>query len=259
MPEVATKVIASVTDEMISLADLAEIIALDPAISARVIGLANSAYFAREAEITTVEGAIIRSLGLDLTRGVAIGMACSTAFDLSACPNFRPGRFWAASLCTSAIAEQLASASPLDHLDSQLCTLAGLLDRIGYLGLAAIKSDSFSSVLSSEGESLGELVWAAYGCSHHDVALALAQAWGLPPAIQAHFSAQLDREPPKAHPGSWTVVSLAKDLLRSATAPADAGQSHHESLEALELRADLEFLNVPRIIEISQAAASACG
>ncbi len=255
MPKVAAKIIDTMADDLVSLQEVAEIIALDPAISARIIGLANSAYFGRHTEIVTVEDAIIRALGLDLARGIAIGMACSDAFDISQCPNFNLDRFWGDSLATSAIAKSLAAKTPLEQIDVHVCTLAGLLYRIGYLGFAAIEGSKFNRVLAESNEADPEaLLRQRFGITPNGLGLELVQAWELPQSIIDFFADALASEP-KA-PSNWTVVCIARGLLRMES--DQVNPAVFPKLRELQVPRVIDELNVPQILETTRAAASSC-
>ena len=260
MPEVAMRVINTMSDDLVDLSEVARIIELDPAISARVVGLANSAYFRREQEIASVRQAIIGSLGLDLTRGVAIGMACSSAFDLSACPSFELDDFWGRSLATSCVARQLACASDVDQIDPESCALTGLLDDIGLLGLAALEGATFDSVLrNATAHDLTSLIEQQYRCTQYDVALALAEAWELPVGVTAHFVARSDTEREKEESENTLVVSFAREIVEQGRDPGAGVQpGTRQRLETLGIACgDLEFLNLGGILASSQAAMTA--
>lgn len=255
MPEVALKVLDTMTDDMISLDAVAQIIGEDPAISARVIGLANSAYFGTGNAISTVTDAIITSLGLDLTRGIAIGMACSNAFDLDLCPSFRLDFFWSSALATSAIAEKIARKSGLAGIDPDICAVMGLLDSIGLLGFAAIAGDRTDQVLRDPSDhSLAARLQHEFGCNQYDLAEALASSWDLPANIREHFHAR-SHGSTHEHPNSMTVA-LAHQLASEEDYDRVCDEQILEELQCLQLPTDLEFLKLSRIWESSRAASA---
>ena len=93
-----------VADDRFSLEDLALVINQDPGLSARILGLANSAYFGQTNPILTVEDAIIRVLGLNMVKSLAVSIAVSGVFDSSACRSFDLHEYWSHSLSIAMLA-----------------------------------------------------------------------------------------------------------------------------------------------------------
>ncbi|MCU7810600.1 MAG: HDOD domain-containing protein, partial [Candidatus Thiodiazotropha sp. (ex Notomyrtea botanica)] len=66
----ATRLLELLADEDLSLELLSNVISQDPGISARILGVANSAYFGQTSPIHSVEEAVIRVLGLNMVRSL---------------------------------------------------------------------------------------------------------------------------------------------------------------------------------------------
>ncbi len=60
LPDFAHRVIDMVSDEDVSVAQLSAVVSKDQVLASRLLGLANSAYFAAMSEISTVQEAIVR-------------------------------------------------------------------------------------------------------------------------------------------------------------------------------------------------------
>jgi HD-like signal output (HDOD) protein len=60
LPDAATEIVTSLTDEFVTLEKVAEILEKDPALTARLLGLANSAFYSQKQEVSTVRDAGIR-------------------------------------------------------------------------------------------------------------------------------------------------------------------------------------------------------
>lgn len=71
LPEFAHKVIALVSDPDVSIANLSEIVSKDQVLASRLLGMANSAYFASMQEISTVQEAIMR-MGTGAVRNLVV-------------------------------------------------------------------------------------------------------------------------------------------------------------------------------------------
>ncbi len=192
LPASAQRIIDSTTDEFITLKTLAGYIEKDPSISARIVGLANSAFYAQRTEIRSVEDAIIRVLGLDLTRGIAIGMACSSVLGSAMATGFNQERYWRSSLSRSALSSSIASTSSALADDKSMCSLAGLLSNIGLLAAVAIApKQTDQAILASHTNLRAEMV-SVLGCDYLHISAALAEIWTLPQPIQDLFLARTE-------------------------------------------------------------------
>jgi putative nucleotidyltransferase with HDIG domain len=71
LPDFAHRVIDMVSDEDVSVAQLAGVVSKDQVLASRLLGLANSAYFASMSEISTVQEAIVR-MGTAAVRNLVV-------------------------------------------------------------------------------------------------------------------------------------------------------------------------------------------
>jgi len=179
LPDSARRVVDSASDEFVELSDLASSIECDPAIAARVIGIANTAFFNRGDEICSVEDAIIRVLGLDIVRGIALGMASDRMLGPSIAPAFDRLRFWRSCLIHSGLANVIAARSPVLEGLGPVCALNGLFANIGLLASATLIPDVLQQALISNA-GVSETMRERVGCDHRDLAAALVMSWELP-------------------------------------------------------------------------------
>jgi putative nucleotidyltransferase with HDIG domain len=71
LPDFAIRVIDKVSDPDVSVSKLADIVSKDPVLASRLLGLANSAYYASMQEIGTVQEAIVR-MGTGAVRNLVV-------------------------------------------------------------------------------------------------------------------------------------------------------------------------------------------
>lgn len=194
LPTTATEIVDSLADEFVTLEKVAEILERDPSITARILSLANSAYYGQTGGITTVREAIVRVVGLDLTRGVALGIALGSTFDTSKCPTFDLAEFWRTSLYTAIINQAVCREADCTESERKLAFVAGLISQIGLLTLAAVEPEKLEEALHKTANEVEDL-----HCSHlsknliklldfddHSAGVALAELWVLPyPLIDA--------------------------------------------------------------------------
>lgn len=131
LPHILLKLIAACRQEDATIPSIARIIETDPALSARVIRLVNSAWCQLAYEVTGIEHAITL-LGMDAVKNIAISTAVGQVFNARQLnPDFDLKAFWRHSLLTAIIGKSLAETMNLNCPDQAF--LAGLLHDIGRL------------------------------------------------------------------------------------------------------------------------------
>ena len=109
VPAVTQKLIASFSDEDVSFKQIAEQITADPALSAKLLRLANSAYFHLSRTIGTVDEAL-QMLGFVMVRNLVMGNGMSHAFRNTKGMDLQ--QFWLYNLYTASSSRWLASKAP---------------------------------------------------------------------------------------------------------------------------------------------------
>jgi len=131
LPDVALKIKAECEKEDSSAQKIAEVISQDPALSVRLLQVANSAIYRTPVTTDNIQMAISK-LGLKLVRDLIISLSMKQLYKASS--DVIAERFhelWITSTKTAAIAQLLASR--LDHLNAEKAMLAGLIHNIGAL------------------------------------------------------------------------------------------------------------------------------
>lgn len=131
LPEVAIKVSDAVADEDASARQIADVIVMDPVISARMIQVANSPLLRGSQKTETVEQAITR-MGHSLVKSMVTNMAMEKIFKASnPITKKYMNEIWAQSTQVASIAS--AMASHFTKLKPDQAMLAGLVHNIGAL------------------------------------------------------------------------------------------------------------------------------
>lgn len=190
----ATRLLAMVGDDRFSLEDLALVINQDPGLSARILGLANSAYFGQKNPILTVEDAIIRVLGLNMVKSLAFSIAVSGVFESSACRSFDLHEYWCHSLSIAMLSRQISLAVESEPPpDADGVYFAGLLFDIGVLVLVHEFPEEYARVLTMSKQQPErdrmQLEMEMIGIDHRQAGAWLGHRWHLPERI-VHIIAQ---------------------------------------------------------------------
>ena len=182
LPAAVMELLRTMGDEDIDIETIARKLSQDQALAAKTLRLANSSFYGRPRQVTSVQEAI-RVLGLRSVRTLV------TAAALTSGPSFRQLRgfdfraFWmhciAVAICARALARQLASGE-------EFAFTAGLLHDIGRLALASAFPDEYVAVLAHRATQNRTMLQAerdVLGIDHAAAGQALAEHWKFPATI----------------------------------------------------------------------------
>src|SRR5262245_30914420 len=178
---VGLRILVLTRSEDCSLDEIAKTLQADPALTGRILKLANSAMAGSLQPATTVREAGVR-LGLRTVCSVALGFSLVSGNRTGRCTAFDYDGYWSWSVANGVAAEQLSRELRLGS-SGEAFTL-GLLARIGRLALASVHSNEYTRVLTRLAADrtldLAALEREAFCINHREVAAAIAEEWGLP-------------------------------------------------------------------------------
>jgi HD-like signal output (HDOD) protein len=189
---VAEQVIDHVTSEQVDIPRLSRTIEQDPALFSRIIGVANSAYFGCPDKIYTINQAIIRVLGLNMVKSLALGIVLNEPFKQSSCSGFDLKRYWTHSMFTALLCRWMARYVTKTGKDfSDQVYLAGLLSNLGELVLTHLFPSEMNDVYTrqqaeSDVDALG-LQAEIIGITSLEASAILAKKWHLPDSLQTLY------------------------------------------------------------------------
>ncbi|MEW8052441.1 MAG: HDOD domain-containing protein [Candidatus Thiodiazotropha sp.] len=149
LPEVALKVRDAVEREQSSANQIADIIASDAALSARLLQVANSPLYRGRMTIDNLQMAVAR-LGVRLVRSLVVSLIMQQIFQATS--DLLDAKFrqvWEESVQIAALSRVLAANT--DHLDKEQAMLAGLIHNIGALPILAF-AESHDELLEDAAE-----------------------------------------------------------------------------------------------------------
>jgi len=131
LPEVALRVRDAVESDNSSASKVADIIATDTALSARLLQVVNSPLYRGRNHIDNLQMAVAR-LGTRLVRSLVVSLIMQQIFQATSdLLDQRFRKLWEESVQIAAISRVLAQG--LRHLDKEQALLAGLIHNIGSL------------------------------------------------------------------------------------------------------------------------------
>lgn len=229
LPALSTSVLrvhALVRDPRSSAADLEQAIRPDPALTANVLRIANSAYFGLRCRAGSVRQAVAL-LGTRRLSEIAAAAALAPILPQRlAGYEMAAAEFWRHSVAVAVFAERIAAALSFQATDGLFT--AALLHDVGKLAIASCVDGAAPEILARarHGVALVDAERAALGVDHAEVGAAVAEAWHLSPAAAA--TARWHHAPGAAagtpHRRAVAIVHLADGLAHVLGLGADVGE-----------------------------------
>lgn len=191
-----------------SAEDIAQLIEADPAIAARLLRLANSAFYGRST-VASIREAVIR-VGIVDVAALVLATEVMQLFRGIPTERWNLQQFWEHSLLTACYSQTLAPPAIQAH--GAPVWLCGLLHDIGRLLLARHCPTEYAQVLAetNAGVTLLDAEQATFGHTHAVVGAALLQAWEVPDDLAV--CAARHHEPYAGTDAVWSIVAAANDL-----------------------------------------------
>lgn len=207
LPATATRLASIVADSDSRIDEIEETISLDPALTARLLRVANSSSTGSRGSITTVRAAVVR-LGTGSVLSLAVGSMVKRR-TLRAIPEYglEEGDLWrhsvAAALATESAARYCGVRVPPESFTAALLHDFGKLLLSRFVDPALLSGtreamDRGASRLEAEREILG--------VHHAEVGGLIAQRWGLPDCIVKGIAYHHD--PEEYHPAGDEVSTI---------------------------------------------------
>lgn len=182
LPDVALRVRDVADDPRSNLNQIAEVVARDPALSLRLVRLANTAHYARATRVNNVHAAVHR-IGMRAIRNIAIAMALEQLFMVHN-PVVRQymHKSWHQAVVACCAASALFNnAEPQQRrgLDCDIVTLLALTHNIGMLPILA-EAERHDDIFANP--TFLERAFRLHGCA---IGGAIMAAWEFEPALVA--------------------------------------------------------------------------
>ena len=178
----AREVLRIAGDDYVDLEEVAGLIEKSPELTARVLRCANSAYYGHRRRVNSAQEAIIRVLGLSVTKGLILALSLASPFQVRACGGFRYDRHWFISMVTAILARDLAGSLQLTgKLSPGEAYTAGLIHNLGMLAMVHAFPEEISEILDeAEPFGMAARMQDRLGLNHYLAGGWLARYWGLP-------------------------------------------------------------------------------
>jgi diguanylate cyclase (GGDEF)-like protein len=228
-PAVASQILDAVRSETDAGAALARIIATDPALTARLLSVANSPIYAAAKQITRVEAAI-QVVGLNALKNLALSFLVTRALMPRPGQGFDLNSHLARGL-TAAIGAELAAKRLGFREDIFACAL---LQDVGMLVYALRDGQGYGHLLR-EAQLEREPLWALerkhYGFDHQALGAEVLRRWGLPKVITEPIAFHHGAEPAPSE------YAPAAELLQIGDKAGDLYHGYRSGQRLAEMKA----------------------
>lgn len=185
LPEVTSRIVATVEDPKSSAAQLHQIVSHDPALVTRILKVVNSAFYGLPGQIASIERAIVL-LGLNAVKNIAVAASLGQLFrGIKICEGFTAKDLWAHCIGVGVSARHLARQMRLPLADEAF--LAGMIHDVGLLVSLQVFPDKLAEACErakAEGGDFCELERQVVGYDHQQLGLALCEQWKFPRSCQ---------------------------------------------------------------------------
>jgi HD-like signal output (HDOD) protein len=239
LPVIAQEILSLASADLTSVGKMERVVENDPAISAKILSVANSVFFGVKVRTKTLDRAIMR-IGFDNVKSIALGISLMTVLQNGKSGNVIDyKRIYNHSVTVGFLARLLATRLRLDFADEIM--MNGMLHDMGYLVLNKYFSEEYGNVLTAfkKGDSLLDAEKNILDFNHTDIGSWLIEKWNLPNAILDttlhHHSPELAKRNGKRVAVIHVADYLATKKVLSPTEKDPGYPFDHSSLEILNM------------------------
>jgi HD-like signal output (HDOD) protein len=182
-PMLAAELLDLTSREDVRISQIATLIERDPAMSAKLLRLCNSAAFGLRQKVSSLDRAMVM-LGIRQVRCLALGFMILNESQMKQSERFDFAHYWRRASVTAVSARAMADHA-LPTMSGE-AFVAGLVQDIGVLLLQHVATDAYNAVLQahqSGAKRLHEVEESVLGITHMEAGERLLESWGLPEII----------------------------------------------------------------------------
>lgn len=183
MPEVVAEVLAISRDPATTMVQIADTIAKDPVLAAKILEISNSSYYGMRQHVGSLKLALV-ILGVREVQNIVLAVSMFQSFPASPTERLLGVNLRKHSAIVGALAKRLAEESNARFQGDDF--IAGLLHDIGKLVLWNQMGKRYETIVNdAKGNdvALRNLERERLGFTHADASAAMASAWRLPDQI----------------------------------------------------------------------------
>ncbi len=216
VPLVLTRILQILSEDTSSAKELEDLIRHDPALSARILRLANSAFYSFRYDVKTISHAITL-LGLKVVKSLAIGVSIFQSFTQGMRKEATLiNGLWVHSFGTALLSQEIWTRCG-DQREAEFAFLCGLLHDLGkvlfFKNNAARYAEMYVARKGDHGPDISALEQENFDIDHATIGAVLAKQWALPPDLALVI--RLHHTPLTSENHLVSAVSLADILAKT--------------------------------------------
>ncbi len=183
LPVVASKLISLMSKEETTMADIANLVSRDVALSTKILKVSNSAFYSFPQQIGSIQQAV-SILGTNAVRSLVLSFSFLNVRKGSHQNSFDFKKFWEYSLASAVASKMLADK--VNGCDPEEVFVSGLLQNLGELIFARTFPEEYEQVLNSEsasGDDRLAIEESIIGLNHCRIGFEVAKQWGFPQSL----------------------------------------------------------------------------
>ncbi len=215
LPEIYIRVSQILEDPNHNARQLGDIISHDPALTARILRIVNSAYYSLASKIELVSRAV-SVIGEDDLRNLVLATSAVDTFKRIPNQLIDIDLFWRHSVHTGIVSRLLSKHCNILH--GERLFVAGMLHDIGKLVLYFKEPELSQKVLIAAADSDGQLFRSEkeiIGFTHGDVGAALIDAWKLSDTLREVVAFHHTPLKAKSHRMEASIVHIANCIVNA--------------------------------------------
>lgn len=215
LPEVYLKLQQVINNDDYAMADVVEVISMDPAITARLLRMVNSSFFGLATKIDTVNHAI-NYLGTQQVQDLVLSTSIAQTFNDMSNAEFNMHMFWQQSVYSAIAARELAVLCNV--LNSERLFLIGLLRDVGHLMMYQSIPEHMQQaheLAEKQHISLPKAEQLLFDFDFTRVGSTLLQHWNLPDSLTEAIQFQLQPAQADSFRLEASIVNIAGLLTQT--------------------------------------------
>ncbi len=253
IPLVLIKIIQTLDEDSSTAKELEALILHDPALSARILRLANSAFYSFYTRVKTISHAIAL-LGMNLVTSLAIGVNIFDSFTKGAkSESVLINQLWTHSCCVAVLVKEIWTFRGHKEKEGEFAFLCGLLHDLGKVVLFKTYPKHYGEIFAipkTENEPpISSFEEEKYGVDHAVIGEMLAKLWGFPPELASLIRKHHD--PAEAGTPMVNAVMLADLLAKQLKIGYDGDDGLYEDLNNLQSKLEISDAEYKHLIEFA--------
>ena len=248
LPIVAVKIIQQIKSEKISNNELAEIISYDPALTAKILKIANSAFYGISDGVDSIDRAV-HILGQAALKNIALSFVIVKGLKRNNVDNFDHELFWKRSITAAVSAEMLSSKLKVNRGDTFVIPL--LMD-IGVLVMYLSNSSEYLKVFDEKrvsGITTIEAEQGVFGYDHQELGSGILKKWNLPDNISLPIAYHHNPEQCPAEMKDLVEVLHLADVASSVYHSSNSNRKMGEFRELLKEKLQISDEEIGEFID----------